>query len=86
MLWRFTNSQASTRARRINAGGRLGPTVTQLVQRVFLNPASEKGDDESLTAAKKKLVFVKHAKHDLRNMAKHCETLIAKIAKVAKTE
>ena len=33
-----------------------------------------------------KLVFAKLAKHDLRNLAKHCETLIAKIAKVAKVE
>ena len=33
-----------------------------------------------------KLVFAKLAKHDLRNLAKHCETLIAKIAKVAKIE
>ena len=33
-----------------------------------------------------KLVFAKVAKHDLRNLAKHCETLIAKIAKVAKIE
>ena len=30
-----------------------------------------------------KLVFAKLAKHDLRNLAKHCETPIAKIAKVA---
>ena len=33
-----------------------------------------------------KLVFAKLAKHDLRNLPKHCETLIAKIAKVAKIE
>ena len=35
-----------------------------------------------------KLVFqvAKLAKHDLRNLAKHCETPIAKIAKVAKIE
>ena len=33
-----------------------------------------------------KVVFAKLAKHDLRNLAKHCETLIAKIAKVAKVE
>ena len=33
-----------------------------------------------------KFVFAKLAKHDLRNMAKHCETLIAKFSKVAKIE
>ena len=33
-----------------------------------------------------KLVFAKLAKHHLRNLAKHCETLIAKIAKIAKIE
>ena len=31
-----------------------------------------------------KLVFAKLAKHDLRNNAKQCETLIAKIAKIEK--
>ena len=34
----------------------------------------------------RKLVFVKLAKHDLPKLAKHCETLIAKIANVAKIE
>ena len=33
-----------------------------------------------------KLVFAKLAKQDFQNLAKHCETLIAKIAKVAKIE
>ena len=33
-----------------------------------------------------RLVFAKLVKHNLQNLAKHCETLIAKIAKVAKTE
>ena len=33
-----------------------------------------------------KLVFAKFVKHNLRNLAKHCETLIAKTAKVAKVE
>ena len=33
-----------------------------------------------------KLVFAKLAKHDLQNLVKHCETLIAKIAKIGKIE
>ena len=33
-----------------------------------------------------KLVFANLAKHDLQNTAKHLETLISKIAKVAKIE
>ena len=33
-----------------------------------------------------KLVFAKLVKHDLQNMAKQWETLIAKIAKVTKIE